>query len=229
VSAPRRAGPSLAISLVVLGIGVAVAVVGVVETVLPLFRTLTRSTSHSTPAEIRGHLSHGTYEVYELTGDRSSAFSPIRTGPVDIGPADVTVTPASGGSPLRVTGEGADETLTIGHDIYTGAVQFAVPSAGDYVVRVTSSSPTRVILARSIGGILRSVVGWIAAAGGGALLALIGLALLIVGLVRRRARPVGYAGGPGGLPPPNWYADPSEPAQQRYWDGRQWTDQTHRP
>lgn len=27
-----------------------------------------------------------------------------------------------------------------------------------------------------------------------------------------------------GLPPPDWYADPEDPAQYRYWDGSRWTD-----
>ena len=26
------------------------------------------------------------------------------------------------------------------------------------------------------------------------------------------------------LPPANWYPDPEDPAQQRYWDGTQWTE-----
>jgi hypothetical protein len=235
VTAPRRPGPGLALSLIVLGVGIAVVVIGAVETAVPFIRTLTRSTSYATPASIQAHLSHGTYEVYELTGDRSSAFTPVQPGSVDIVPSDVTVIPTGGGPRLRVTGEGADETLTLGSNIYTGAVQFAVPSAGDYVVRVTSNQRTRVVLARSLGGLARSVVGWIITAAAGGLLVVIGLILLIVGLVRRRSRPVGYAGtagyagAPQGMPPPNWYADPSDPGQQRYWDGRQWTDQTHRP
>jgi hypothetical protein len=229
VTTQRRPGPSLAVSLVVLGIGIVLAVLGGVETALPLVRTLTHSTSHPTPTRLRQHLSHGTYEIYQLTGDRSSAFSPIRPGSVDIGPGDVTVT-STGGEPVNVTREGADETLTLGDRVYTGAVQFAIPTSGDYVVSVTSDAPTRVILARSVGSIVRSVVGWIALAGAGGLLFLVGLVLLIVGLVRRGRRPVGYAGAPGmALPPPNWYADPSQPGQLRYWDGNLWTDQTHRP
>jgi hypothetical protein len=225
----RRPGPSLAVSLAVLGIGIVLAVLGGVETALPLVRTITHSTSHPTPARLHQHLSHGTYEIYELTGDRSSAFSPIRPGSVDIRPGDVTVT-STGGEPVTVTPEGADETLTLGDRVYTGAVQFAIPTSGDYVVSVTSDSPTRVILARSVGSIVRSVVAWIALAGAGGLLFLLGLVLLIVGLVRRGRRPVGYAGAPGMvLPPANWYADPSQPGQLRYWDGNQWTDQTHRP
>jgi hypothetical protein len=230
----RRPGPSLAVSLVVLGIGIVLAVLGGAETALPLVRTLTHSTSHPTPARLHQHLSHGTYEIYQLTGDRSSAFSPVSPGSVDIGPGDVSVT-STGGEPVtvNVTREGADETLTLGDRVYTGAVQFAIPTAGDYVVSVTSDAPTRVILARSVGSIVRSVVGWIALAGAGGLLFLVGLVLLIVGLVRRSRRPVGYvgyAGAPGmALPPANWYADPSQPGQLRYWDGNQWTDQTHRP
>jgi hypothetical protein len=229
VTTQRQRGPSLALSLSVLGIGLVVGVLGGVEAVLPFVRTLTHSVSHPTPAALRQHLSHGTYEIYELTGDRSSPFSSTQRSSVDIGPGDVTVTSTAGRS-LTVTGEGADETLTLGDRVYTGAVQFAVPTEGDYIVRVTSSSPTRVILARSIGSIARSVVGWIITGAVGGLLVLIGLVLLIVGLVRRGRKPVGYAGTPGmALPPPNWYADPSQPGQLRYWDGSQWTDQTHRP
>jgi hypothetical protein len=228
VTAQRRPGPGLALSLVVIGLGIVAAVLGTVEAFVPFVQTLTRSSSHATPADIRAHLSHGTYEIYELTGDRSSAFSPIRPGAVDLRPSQVTVTSTAGES-LTVTGEGADETLTLGNNIYTGAVQFAVPKSGIYDVRVRSTTPTRVILARSIGNILRSVVGWVITAAAGGLLVFIGLVLLIVGLVRRRHRPVTYAGMPGALPPPNWYADPADPGQQRYWDGRQWTDQTHRP
>lgn len=229
MSEQRRPGPGLALSLAVLGLGLVIGVLGAVETIIPFVQTLTRSTSQATPTQIRAHLSHATYEIYQLTGTRSSAFSPIRAGLVDIAPSDVTVTSASGRQ-LAVTGEGADETLTRGNSIYTGAVQFAVPAAGDYTVVVHSATPTRVILARSIGGIARSIVGWIITGAAGGLLAFIGLVLLIVGLVRRRHRPAAYAGGPTGmLPPPNWYADPSDPGQQRYWDGSQWTDQTHRP
>jgi hypothetical protein len=226
VNDPRRAGPSLVLSLVVLGLGIVVGVVGTVEAIVPFVRTLTRSTPHATPATIRAHLSHGTYEIYQLTSRRSSSFSPIKPGTVDIEPSDVTVTSTSGRQ-LRVTFEGADETITHDDDVYTGAVQFAVPAAGEYLVKVDSGSPTQVIVARSLGSIARSVVAWIVTGAAGAVIVLLGLVLLIVGLVRRRKRPVGYAGG-GPLPAANWYADPSDPSQQRYWDGRQWTDQTYR-
>ncbi len=36
----------------------------------------------------------------------------------------------------------------------------------------------------------------------------------------------GTPGGGGAAPPAGWYADPSMPSQQRYWDGAQWTEQT---
>jgi hypothetical protein len=230
VSGQRQPGPGLAVSLVVLGIGLVVGVVGVVETVVPFVRTLTRSTPYPTPADIHAHLSKGTYEVYELTS-RHSGFSPVEPGTTDIDPRDVSVVSASG-SHLLVTGEGANETITRGDDVYTGAVQFAVPAAGVYEVSVHSGSPTRVIVARSLGGIFRSVVGWFVTALAGGLVFVVGVVLLIVGLVRRRRRPVGYAdvryAGAAGLPPPNWYPDPTDASQRRYWDGRQWTDQTYR-
>lgn len=212
-------------SLVVLGLGVVVGAVGLVETLVPFVRTLTQSTTYSTPADIHARLSHGTYEVYQLTGRRSSSFSPIRPDSVAIQPGDVSVT-STAGRVLAVTPAGADETITQDNDVYTGAVEFDVPAAGEYVVDVRSGTPTRVILARSLGAIARSVAGWIAAAALGALVAAIGLVLLVVGLVRRRHRPVAQPGA-GRLPPPDWYADPSDPSLQRYWDGHQWTDQTH--
>jgi hypothetical protein len=217
------------LSLVTIGVGVAVGVVGLAETLTPFVRTLTRSASYSTPATIHAHLSHGTYEIYQLTTVRSSTFSPIRPGTVDIQPEDVTVRSTSGAS-LTVTPERADETISRNRDVYTGAVQFAVPVAGEYVVtvRTGSRSATRVILARSLGSILRSVVAWVVTGAIGGLVFLIGLVLLIVGLVRRRRRPVPYAGAAGALPPAGWYPDPSDPSQQRYWDSHQWTDQTYR-
>ncbi len=38
-----------------------------------------------------------------------------------------------------------------------------------------------------------------------------------------------YGTAPAGAHPAGWYADPSEPAQLRYWTGIAWSDQTHRP
>jgi hypothetical protein len=155
------------VSLAVLGVGAVLLVVGIAETAVPFVRTVTRSSSYPTPAVLHTHLTHGTYEIYELTAHKSSSLSIAHPGTVDIAPTDVTVTSTSG-QPVTVTSEGADETLTRGLDVYTGAVQFAVPTTGSYVVEVRSATTERVILARSLGSIARSVVGWIAtgAAGG---------------------------------------------------------------
>jgi uncharacterized protein len=40
-----------------------------------------------------------------------------------------------------------------------------------------------------------------------------------------------HTGQPTGAvpPPPGWYPDPQGAAQQRYWDGTNWTDQVHPP
>lgn len=35
------------------------------------------------------------------------------------------------------------------------------------------------------------------------------------------------AGLTGSLPAPGWYADPENPAAQRYWSGTAWTEHTH--
>jgi uncharacterized protein DUF2510 len=82
--------------------------------------------------------------------------------------------------------------------------------------------------------------------GAGILLAIVGVVMLIVGIVRRRraqrvaiggSYPTGYPGYAGypasavppapALPPAGWYPDPQQAGTNRYWDGARWTDQTH--
>jgi hypothetical protein len=102
----------------------------------------------------------------------------------------------------------------------------------------------QVIVAPSIASSLGNALAWLGAIALGALLAVIGLVLLIVGLVRGRRPAVAPspASAPGSLAPPpaapsvavqapapaatpqGWYGDPKGEARLRWWDGQQWTD-----
>src|SRR5262249_37759294 len=71
-------GPRLMTSLVVTGVGLAIAFVSVVAIVIPLLGTFT-SSSYAVPGDLRLHLHHARYTVYQHTGSRS----PFGTGSDD--------------------------------------------------------------------------------------------------------------------------------------------------
>jgi hypothetical protein len=47
-------------------------------------------------------------------------------------------------------------------------------------------------------------------------------------ITEEKSMPDTTPGAPG-LPPPNWYTDPADPARERYWAGTQWTDHLRYP
>src|SRR4029077_17718421 len=64
---PRRAGPGLAISLTVMGVGRVLAIISVILIVLPLISSLT-SPEFPVPGRFDVHLHHARYTVYQRTG-----------------------------------------------------------------------------------------------------------------------------------------------------------------
>jgi len=100
-------------------------------------------------------------------------------------------------------------------------VQFDVTSAGRYTLELSPSASSAVIVAPTLSGALHSMGLPVGLGGAGAVLAVTGLVLLVVGISRRsRARAAQPRAAAG--PSPSWYPDPYVPGGQRWWDGYRW-------
>lgn len=197
-----------------------------------------------TPLDVTIDLDEGTYVIYEQTGAGrgNGPFPNNQDRSVTVAPDTVSVLSASGES-LPVETTTFDETIDRNNSTFTGAVRFTVEDSGVHRVLVDGVGQ-QVIVAPSIASSFGNALAWLGVVALGALLAVIGLVLLIVGLVRGRrpATTVVPAAAPASLAPPaaaspvavqttvpqatpqGWYADPRGEARLRWWDGQQWTD-----
>jgi hypothetical protein len=244
---PKARRPLVWWGLGLLIVGVLLGVVGgalfVGSAGADVIRTFT-APIRDTPLDVTIDLDEGTYVVYEQTGAGrgNGPFPSNQAGSVTIAPDTVSVLNQSGES-LPVETTTFDETIDRNNSTFTGAVRFTVEESGVHRVLVDGVGQ-QVIVAPSIASSFGNAIAWLGIVALGALLAVIGLVLLIVGLVRGRrpaVTPVS-TGAPVSLDPPaaapsvavqttvppaapqGWYADPKGEARLRWWDGQQWTD-----
>ena len=203
-------------SLVVTGVGLVIAFVSVIAIVIPLLGTFT-SSSYAVPGDLRLHLHHARYTVYQHSGTRS-AFGTGNDDPsvIPIDPSMLSVR-GTDGTNVSVEVDANDETITRGSNAYRGTLVIDVPANGQYDLTFTNARPTTVLVARSITDALHSVLAWFAIGAIGGAVVIAGVAMLIVGSTRRgRAKRAMLYGGwgppPGSAPPwPGQYPPPSYP------------------
>ncbi len=220
----RPPGPSLRVSLIVMGLGLLVFIPSVVLAVLPFVGSIP-STAYAVPSRVQIHLRKADYVVYERTGTRSG-FGGLgglgQRNPVTIDASQVTVT-APDGARVPVYGDTNNDTMTRGSAVYTGAVEFHTPRSGTYAVDLATRNATTVLIARSIRDALRSALPWFATAAVGGGLAMTGGIMLIVGATRRgRARRAMYGWGPYWGPPPGQPPWNPPPGGAPGWGPPQW-------
>jgi hypothetical protein len=206
----------------ILVLGLLLAVPAGVTLVVRSVRAL-GAPSMAAPTVARRSLSPGTWVVFERTGTRSGfgGVTVSRTGSPVLAPADVTVT-GQDGTEVPVGFVTTDQTITRGTAIYTGVLQFSVPSAGSYTIAVQGPA-VQVIVTRSLPESLGGVLPMFGVTVLGGVLVLAGLIWLVVSSVRVGRVPA-YAVAGMATTPPGWYPDPSGQARLRWWDGARWTE-----
>lgn len=171
------------------------------------------------PGTTTQQLQPGTYMVYENRGTLPSQMA----NPT-LRAEDVSVTGAAGTVPTSCAYCASRTTVTLGNITYAGVASFTVDQAGEYEITVDGDGQ-EVVVGPALGATVGKAFLGFALAGMGALFALAGLAWLVVALVTGGDKETVQAAQPAAGVQGGWYPDPQDPAQWRWWDGRQWTDQ----
>jgi hypothetical protein len=206
----RRGGRAIVTGVVLLGLGLVIAVVGIVgfgATASSLIAGL--GSPLSTPTEVTKTLDAGTtYAVYELASSGSGQTGDPYLGAIE--PGDVTVTAADGSEVVVNDAPSMTQTFADGAKTYVVVATFDPRATGTYVVSITTEGST-VIVAPSFTALAKALP-WLGLIGFGGLLALAGIIVLIVGIVRRSSKPAVAAAYPASGYPVQGYPTSSYPA-----------------
>jgi hypothetical protein len=141
-------------------------------------------------------LGEGRYILFERVGDTKTtgagpvSFTSTRFDEPEISPELVTIRSKSGGVVVPVTpfSSSGSETLNRGDSIYEATLEFHVPRPGQYEVRVDGPKSARFVITRGLEDTFARVLDWIALGGLAALMMFSGIAVVVVGQVRKGRR-----------------------------------------
>jgi len=205
LSIPRR--PRIWPAITALVVGSVFAVVGVALLILVGFAGLFGSHVFQAPVTISVRCHVGDYYVYQYVGSQVSGpgFSFSHSGLPTLTRHLVQVR-GPDGTRVATWPTGGGETITKGSSTYEDTVGFHADRSGTYEVHIAAVSPPGVIVGPSLGSQFVRAAPWLILVGVGGLVAIAGLVVLIVSLVRR-GRQNGippYVGGP-----PNQWVTPT--------------------
>jgi len=224
-AAPTK-GPRKRTAVIVILVSAGIQVIGMAGGFVMVWHRMFVAT-YAVPSTVRVHLHDGTWNLFGLSADRSSAND-------------------TGVQPSVVHVEGPDGPITVhpvdswffprGSDSYRAVVEFDAPTDGEYSITVEAAKPGRVMITPAIEDVVLAVLPWAIVVGVAFLAQMVGWVLLIVGATRRqRAKKAAWlaAGAPNApalnatptLPPPGWHPDPSGDHRYRWWGGNRWTEQ----
>ena len=180
----KQPGPGLWLSLIVSGFGLIAACAGMwvaYNTVLEIALI----SPFDLPGSETRDLGEGEYELYVRTGSAFDFDQSARTSLPSL--TDVRVANQATGELIPVERLVLLEPTIRGTNRYEALASFEVETAGIYVVEVDSDGPAnRAIFGRSFETGLDDAVPWLLTLLVGTLVFLLGTALLIIGLVRRK-------------------------------------------
>lgn len=181
----KEPGPGLWLSIFFLTVGTVAVSWGSYAAFQSAFELLSID-SFETPGSQTRDLDPGDYEIYVRSASVAILDLDIEFDDEIITLDKVRVVEADTGAAVPIERLSFVEPLSRSANIYDAVAVFEVPSSGRYTVTIDTEEPSRAVFGRSIETALDRVVPWLVLAAAGLLVFVAGLAMLIVGMVRRK-------------------------------------------